>query len=86
MLLRKYKINQKQMVITKNDDGTLFSVTDENGVPAQTSPPDAVMLTDEDKKFRSPTKYASDDTFLLTKHNPTCGWYWYHNRWYWICS
>lgn len=102
MIEARYKIvspdgkKMKEMVVKKNDDGSLIRIEDELGNEADTMPPDKVKLTrepleDEDpddpkNKFRSPTLYASDDTFILTHHNPTCGWYWWRNEWHYICT
>jgi len=89
MIVSRYKIGNKEMVITKDDDGELVSVTDENSVKVKKVSMDKVKLTSEfeddvEKKFRSPTKHVSNDTFILTQHNPTCGWYFWNRRWYYL--
>lgn len=84
MIISRYQIGKKEMVITKDDKGKLVSVTDENNNPVEDCGQDKVKLTSEKTKFRSPTKYVSDDTFILTQHNPTCGWYFWNRRWYYL--
>lgn len=86
MLVSRYQIGKKEMIITKNDNGELVSVTDEKKVPANECSMNKVKLTSEEAKFRSPTTYVSNDTFILTSHNPTCGWYFWNRRWYYICT
>jgi hypothetical protein len=76
----------RQMVIKKDDDGKLISVTDDLGNEAKSGKVGEVKLACEvGDKFRAPMTSAKDDTFILTKHNPTCGWYYYNRHWYWIC-
>lgn len=82
----QYQIDNKWMIVTKDNNDLLISVTDENGTPANTLNPLEVKLTDENHKLRHPIVYVSDDTFILTRSNPTCGWYWYGGQWYYICT
>jgi len=86
MNISRYPIGNKEMVVTKDDKGKVVSVTDENNIPAKQRGMGKVKLTDEDAKFRSPIIEVPDDTFILTRHNPTCGWYFWNRRWYYICS
>ena len=84
MNISRYPIGKKEMVVTKDDKGKLVSVTDENNIPAKHCGIGKVKLTDEEAKLRSPVMDVQDETFILTQHNPTCGWFSWNRRWYYI--
>jgi len=83
MNISRYQIGNKEMVVKIDDNGKV-SVTDENNNPAKQCGPGKVKLTDEEEKLRSPIIDVSDGTFILTQHNPTCGWFSWNRRWYYI--
>ena len=69
----------KKMVITIDiDKMELESVTDEQGKPAN-----------QEKKAQINGRdivNAPNGTLLFTHSSPGCCWYYWHGRWYWICT
>lgn len=92
---------ERKMVVTKNLSGKLISVKDDLGKEAYTTEVNELTIANEVKdengkpvpqgeknrkeKFRSPMVDARNDTFIITRHNPTCGWYYYNRQWYYLC-
>ena len=85
----------RMMVITKDAKGQLKSVKDDLGKKAQEANASDLKISNEvadekgkrgnKKHFRAAITGARDDTVILTHHNPTCCWYFFGGRWYWLC-
>ncbi len=82
----------KQMIITKKEDGKLKSVEDESGNKFLEADAGEIKISHETKNpdgtpghFRSPVVSVRDGSVIVTQHNPTCGWYFFGGRWYWLC-
>ena len=69
----------KKMVITIDiDKMELESVTDEKGKPA---------IQEEKAQINGrDIVNAPNGTLLFTHSSPGCCWYYWHGRWYWICT
>ena len=71
----------KKMVITVDiETGKIDSVTDENGTPATNG------RVSKDSPIRDATiTDVNTGTFVSTKTNPTCFWWFFLGEWWYIC-
>ncbi len=72
----------KELVVEKDTNGNLKSVTDEKGKPADTAKLKDLKIRWGDKELE--IMEFPDDVFFVTQHNPTCGWYYYGNAWHYV--
>lgn len=74
----------KEMVVEKDVDGNLISVKDEKGNPAKTVERNELKIKWGDKELE--IIEVSKGACFVTKHNPTCCWYFIAGKWYYICT
>jgi hypothetical protein len=76
---------KKNMVVEKDNAGNLISVKDDEGKPAQKVNLREVTINIKCEAIDAAVIEVPDGTTFVTKHNPTCRWYFICGNWYYIC-
>jgi len=82
----KISAGSKKMIITKDSDGNLISVRDQDGKDIESGSISDLRLANEIGKFRTNIVNIANDTVIETHSSPGCKWYFFGGRWYRICT
>ncbi len=74
----------RQMIVERDSEKNLVSVTDEAGKPAKKVKKGAMKIMVGD--IEAAIMDAPEGTTFVTKHNPICRWVYISSHWYYICS
>lgn len=74
----------KKMIVEHDKEKQFVGVTDEAGKPAKKLSKRAMKI--KYGEIEATIIDAPEGTTFVTKHNPTCRWYYINNQWYYICG
>lgn len=81
-----FKEGKNEMIVTKDENGDLVSVRNQDGNDIESEEISFLKLADESIKTRGQITNVSNDTVIQTHSSPGCTWYFFRGYWYRICS